>query len=102
MLYNLLFKESQFKEQQQTSDYQVITYNQYTIRNEKGEVTLIANELGSTCGDCVAKQFCGPRRPFRIIVCTKTKVYRPGLAEIPAPVGSPDMMSQLRDYPSRQ
>ncbi len=31
-------------------------------------------------------------------VCLK----HPGLAEIPAPVGSQDVMSQLRDYPSRQ
>ncbi len=27
--------------------------------------------------------------------------FHPGLAEIPAPVGSQDVMSQLRDYPSR-
>ncbi len=32
----------------------------------------------------------------------KLSVYHSGLAEIPAPAGSQDVMSQLRDYPSRQ
>ncbi len=30
------------------------------------------------------------------------RTYHPGLAEIPAPDGSKDVMSQLKDYPLRQ
>ncbi len=33
---------------------------------------------------------------------TTVYYFQPGLAEIPAPVGPQDMMSQMRDYPFRQ
>ncbi len=33
---------------------------------------------------------------------SETKIIHPGLAEIPVPVGSQDVMSQMRDCPFRE
>ena len=55
-------------------NFETVTYNEYLLKDENDEDLFVVNELGSTCGDCLCKQFCGPRRPFSIAICTKTKV----------------------------
>ena len=56
------------------SSFETVTYNEYLLKDENDEDLFVVNELGSSCGDCLCKQFCGPRRPFSIAICTKMKV----------------------------
>ena len=50
-----------------------------------------------------SKSSVGPSHMANVVLRSfECALYHPGLAEIHAPVGSQDVMSQLRDYPNQQ
>ncbi len=63
--------------------------------------TILVMAWLASIGDPIRMSFTLHLEDVLTLSDSKT-INHPGLAEIPAPVGSQDVMSQLRDYPFRQ